>query len=281
MPESWGRYRLTEKVGEGSFGSVYRAWDPDLQREIAIKILHSRVADAHLKERLLSEGRALAKVRHPNVVSVFGVEAHGDRVGLCMEFVHGATLESELAGARHARRARDATARRRGGVSRPVGRARRRVRASRRQGQKRHARGGRTDRPDGLRHRTRSRGAEGGQLASAWRARRCTWRRRCWPDCRPRNRATCTASACCCITSSRLRIRSKAARSTSCAPPTCRASGVRRASTAPGFRGRSFACSIGRWPPTRSGGIRPPTRWARRSADCRRRPGCSGPCVSC
>ena len=101
-PTSWGRYRLTEKVGEGSFGSVYRALDPDLQREIAIKILHSRVADAHLKERLLSEGRALAKVRHPNVVSVFGVEAHGDRVGLCMEFVHGATLESELAGPRDA-----------------------------------------------------------------------------------------------------------------------------------------------------------------------------------
>jgi hypothetical protein len=94
--ESWGRYRLSEKVGEGSFGRVYRAWDPDLQREIAIKILHSRVADAHLKERLLTEGRALAKVRHGNVVSVFGVEAHGDRVGLCMEFVHGATLESEL-----------------------------------------------------------------------------------------------------------------------------------------------------------------------------------------
>jgi hypothetical protein len=94
--ESWGRYRLTEKVGEGSFGSVYRAFDPDLQREIAIKILHNRVADSHLKERLLGEGRALAKVRHANVVSVFGVEAHGDRVGLCMEFVHGATLESEL-----------------------------------------------------------------------------------------------------------------------------------------------------------------------------------------
>ena len=95
--ESWGRYRLIEKVGAGSFGSVYRAWDPDLQREIAIKILHSRVADAQLKEQLLREGRALAKVRHPNVISVFGVEAHGDRVGLCMEFVHGDTLETALA----------------------------------------------------------------------------------------------------------------------------------------------------------------------------------------
>ncbi|MEP7309442.1 MAG: serine/threonine-protein kinase [Acidobacteriota bacterium] len=107
--ESWGRYRLTEKVGEGSFGGVYRAWDPDLQREIAIKILHSRVSDAQLKERLLREGRALAKVRHPNVVSVFGVEAHGDRVGLCMEFVHGATLESELV-AQGSLTAREATA---------------------------------------------------------------------------------------------------------------------------------------------------------------------------
>ena len=90
--EIWGRYRLVEKVGEGSFGSVHRAWDPELEREIAIKILHRRFADSRLKERLLREGRALARVRHPNVVSVFGVESYGDRVGLCMEFVRGDTL---------------------------------------------------------------------------------------------------------------------------------------------------------------------------------------------
>jgi RIO-like serine/threonine protein kinase len=92
--DSWGRYRLIERVGEGSFGNVYRAWDPELEREIAIKILHRRVADSHLRERLLREGRALAKVRDHNVVSVFGMESHGDRVGLCMEFVPGKTLES-------------------------------------------------------------------------------------------------------------------------------------------------------------------------------------------
>ena len=91
-PHIWGRYRLDHKVGEGSFGRVYRAWDPELERDVAIKILHSQVADTHLKDRLLREGRALAKVRHPNVVNVLGVEAHENRVGLCMEFVRGETL---------------------------------------------------------------------------------------------------------------------------------------------------------------------------------------------
>jgi hypothetical protein len=91
--EAWGRYTLLEEVGSGSFGSVYRAWDPELEREIAIKILHRRIADAQLREGLLREGRALAKVRDPNVVSVLGVESYGDRVGLCMEFVHGETLD--------------------------------------------------------------------------------------------------------------------------------------------------------------------------------------------
>jgi hypothetical protein len=90
--DAWGKYRLANKVGEGSYGSVYRAWDSELERDVAIKILHRRVGDDRLKERLLHEGRALAKIRHNNVVNVLGVEAHGDRVGLCMEFVQGKTL---------------------------------------------------------------------------------------------------------------------------------------------------------------------------------------------
>ena len=92
----WGRYRLVEQVGEGGFGRVHRAWDPELEREVAIKILHPRIGDRRLKDNLLSEGRALARVRHPNVVSVLGVESHDDRVGLCMEFVRGETLEEVL-----------------------------------------------------------------------------------------------------------------------------------------------------------------------------------------
>ena len=91
-PDTWGKYRLTNKVGEGSYGSVYRAWDSDLEYDVAIKILHRRVGDTRLRERLLQEGRALAKIQHNNVVRVLGIEAHADRVGLCMEFVRGKTL---------------------------------------------------------------------------------------------------------------------------------------------------------------------------------------------
>jgi hypothetical protein len=94
--QRWGRYQLVQKVGDGGFGSVYRAWDPELEREVAIKILHRRVADARLREGLLREGRALARVRDPHVVSVLGIETHDDQIALCMEFVHGETLEDSL-----------------------------------------------------------------------------------------------------------------------------------------------------------------------------------------
>jgi serine/threonine protein kinase len=94
--EPWGKYRLLERVGSGSFGSVYRAWDPDLQREVAIKILHPHVTDEELKRRLLIEGRALAQLDHDNVVDVYDVPTYGDRIGLCMEFVVGETLEAGM-----------------------------------------------------------------------------------------------------------------------------------------------------------------------------------------
>jgi hypothetical protein len=96
--EAWGRYLLDEKVGRGGFGSVYRAWDPVLEMPVAIKILHRRYSDARLKERLLSEGRALAQVRHPNVVRVLNVEQHDDRLGLVMEFLSGETMDALVEG---------------------------------------------------------------------------------------------------------------------------------------------------------------------------------------
>ena len=95
--EAWGRYLLEHKVGRGGFGSVYRAWDPVLEMPVAIKILHRRYSDQQLKGRLLDEGRALAQVRHPNVVQVMNVEQHDGRLGLVMEFLSGATMDAIVA----------------------------------------------------------------------------------------------------------------------------------------------------------------------------------------
>ena len=96
IEERWGKYILRQKVGEGGFGSVYRAWDPDLELEVAIKVLHRRVEDTELRQALLQEGRALARIKHPNVVRVLSVESHQDQIALRMEFVHGETLEDVL-----------------------------------------------------------------------------------------------------------------------------------------------------------------------------------------
>jgi TolB-like protein/tetratricopeptide (TPR) repeat protein len=91
---AWGRLQLRERLGEGSFGEVYRAFDPQLEREVAVKLLH--VGKPKAMSRVLAEARALARVRHPNVVVVHDAEAHDGRVGLCMEFIRGQTLASLL-----------------------------------------------------------------------------------------------------------------------------------------------------------------------------------------
>jgi serine/threonine-protein kinase len=92
---SWGRYQLREQLGEGTFGEVYRAFDPQLEREVAVKLLH--VGTQAAMKRVLAEARALARVRHPNVVVVHDAEGRDGRVGLCMEFIRGQTLAQLLA----------------------------------------------------------------------------------------------------------------------------------------------------------------------------------------
>ena len=93
----WGPLRIIEHVGRGTFGDVYRAWDSRLDREVALKILRRQERDdqAHAST-VIQEGRLLARVRHPNVVTVYGAERVNGQVGVWMEFVHGKTLEQEL-----------------------------------------------------------------------------------------------------------------------------------------------------------------------------------------
>lgn len=93
--ERWGHLVVVERIGEGSFGEVYRARDPWLDREVALKLL--KVPGEEAVAACLSEARRLAHVRDPHVVSVHGADVDQGRVGLWMELVHGATLQSEVA----------------------------------------------------------------------------------------------------------------------------------------------------------------------------------------
>jgi len=94
----WGPLELREKIGEGAFGEVYRAWDPTLQREVALKLLHAeRSASATDTARFIDEARKLARVRHPNVLVVYGADQHEGRAGLWTELLEGKTLEACLA----------------------------------------------------------------------------------------------------------------------------------------------------------------------------------------
>ncbi|MCA9758031.1 MAG: protein kinase [Candidatus Eisenbacteria bacterium] len=90
VPTTWGTLEVVNVLGRGTFGTVFRARDPALDLEVALKVLHPGRASS--SARLLEEGRCLAKLRHPNIVRVFGVDEMDGRVGLRMELVRGRSL---------------------------------------------------------------------------------------------------------------------------------------------------------------------------------------------
>src|ERR1043165_8518990 len=95
-----GRYVVIEKVGEGGMGVVYSAYDPELDRKVAIKLLQARPGGSESgggQAWLLREAQALARLQHPNVVGVHDVGTlPGDRVFVAMELVEGKTLRRWL-----------------------------------------------------------------------------------------------------------------------------------------------------------------------------------------
>lgn len=91
----WGPLIVLDKIGRGTFGDVYRAFDPRLDREVALKLLRQDNTE-RFGSPVVDEGRLLARVRHPNVVTVFGAERAGGRVGIWMEYVAGRTLADEV-----------------------------------------------------------------------------------------------------------------------------------------------------------------------------------------
>jgi tRNA A-37 threonylcarbamoyl transferase component Bud32/tetratricopeptide (TPR) repeat protein len=95
---AFGRYTVLGPIGQGAMGEVYAAYDPDLDRKVALKILHAvgDGADERKRSRLLREAKAIAKLRHPNVILVHEAGTLDGRVFLAMEYVDGQTLASWL-----------------------------------------------------------------------------------------------------------------------------------------------------------------------------------------
>ena len=90
----WGRLVLLEHIGAGASCAVYRAWDSELHRDVALKLLHQDEIDAAgARTRLMDEARRLARLRHEHVVQVYGAEEHDGRVGLWTELVRGESLD--------------------------------------------------------------------------------------------------------------------------------------------------------------------------------------------
>jgi serine/threonine protein kinase len=101
--ERIGRYRIEDLLGRGGMGVVLRAHDPELDRELAIKLLHERVGPgerARARALLLREARAIAKLSHPNVIQVYDVGVHRERVYVAMELVRGQPLHRWMRGPR-------------------------------------------------------------------------------------------------------------------------------------------------------------------------------------
>ena len=101
-----GRYEVRREIGAGGVGVVYQAHDPSLSRDVAVKLLRpdrfqkSKLNRAH--ERLRSEARTMAKLAHPNVVTVFDVGSHDHGVYIAMELVEGPSLRDwQRSTARH------------------------------------------------------------------------------------------------------------------------------------------------------------------------------------
>jgi serine/threonine protein kinase len=102
-PKRLGHYVLLEKLGHGGMGVVYAAYDETLDRKVAIKLLRARASE-NTHQRLIREAQAMARLSHPNVVSIYEIEKLDDRTCVIMEFVDGMTLRAWMAEKRRSRR---------------------------------------------------------------------------------------------------------------------------------------------------------------------------------
>src|SRR5262249_23936690 len=96
--DTLGRYKIVRMLGEGGMGTVYLADDPDLHRQVAVKVLRDDLWwYAQARQRLLREARAAAKLDHPNICSIYEVSDKDGRSFIVMQYVEGRTLSDVMA----------------------------------------------------------------------------------------------------------------------------------------------------------------------------------------
>src|SRR5919202_737186 len=92
-----GRFRLEERIGSGGMSTVYRAFDPTLERWVAIKLMHRDISqDPDQLERFRREARAVAQLSHPHVVTVIDFGEDGGTPYIVLEYVEGETLKERI-----------------------------------------------------------------------------------------------------------------------------------------------------------------------------------------
>ena len=93
-----GRFRIVSVLGEGQHATVYRAYDPILERDVALKVPRQGVKKtAKGLERFLGEAKALARLRHPRIVPIYEAGCAGERYYIAMGLIEGSSLADRLA----------------------------------------------------------------------------------------------------------------------------------------------------------------------------------------
>ncbi|HLE72373.1 MAG TPA: serine/threonine-protein kinase, partial [Vicinamibacteria bacterium] len=93
-----GKYQIRQELGKGAMGVVYLGFDPGLEREVALKVMASAIVSDHeLKERFEREAKSVARLQHPNIVTVYdlGYDDHGAPY-IAMEYLKGQDLEHRI-----------------------------------------------------------------------------------------------------------------------------------------------------------------------------------------
>ena len=95
-PERIGRYRILGELGKGAMGTVYRARDEDIGRDVALKVMSHGIADAAARERFMKEARAAARLQHPNIIIVYELGEHEGSPFMALELLEGLDLQQGI-----------------------------------------------------------------------------------------------------------------------------------------------------------------------------------------